>query len=185
MREAYARIGVLVETVVAAGTPAAGIARDGTESLVLIDPPAGVNPANLTFADETTIATAHPGLPNTIRLFFVGGLRSGAGGETWDDAITTPADARRATAWTIQSTGPFAAAHEVGHAATDKAANTGHFKAPAVPAGNRLRNDQNLMKQQFLGAQQVNAPKRLWDAADGDAFNQFTAIRGSRYSRAF
>jgi hypothetical protein len=170
---------------VAPGTPAADIVTDSGFSLVLIDPPAGVNPANLSFADETAIGTAHPRQPDTIRVFFVGGLSSGNGGETWTDAIVGAADSRQGAAFTIQTTGPFAAAHEVGHAATIKAANTGHYRTPAAPAGNRLQNDQNLMKQQFLGPEQVNGPKRLWDAADGDAFNQFTAFRGSHYSRAF
>ncbi|MCB0082127.1 MAG: peptidoglycan-binding protein, partial [Caldilineaceae bacterium] len=185
LRETYERIGIRVETVTAPGTPAANIVTVNGDSVVLIDPPAGVNPANVSFADETTITTAHPALANTIRLFFVGGLASGNGGETWSDAIAPATDSRRASAFTIQSTGPYAAAHEVGHALSNKGASGGHYSAPAAPAGNRLHNDQNLMKQQFLGAERVNGPKRLWDANDGDAFNQYTAMRGSRYSRNF
>ena len=186
MSQTYARIGVRFETVVAPGTPPADIVTDGGLSLVLIDPPPGVNPANVSLADETTIGTAHPALPDTVRLFFVGGLASGNGGETFPDSLFPAGDSRRGGAFTIQATGPYAATHEVGHALTDKAAFTGHFNPPAVPAGNRLQNDQNLMKRQFLGlAELVNSPKRLWDATDADGFNQFTAIRSVHYSRAF
>src|SRR5439155_19898047 len=52
MTETYARIGVNFQTVVAPGTPAGDIVTDGGSSVVLIDPPPGVNPANLSFADE-------------------------------------------------------------------------------------------------------------------------------------
>jgi outer membrane protein OmpA-like peptidoglycan-associated protein len=162
---------------------------------VLINVPAGVNPANISFADETAIGSAHPALADTIRVFFVGGLASGNGGETWTDAITTAADSRRGAVFTIQATGPYAAAHEVGHALTNKDAAASacdpapaarsHFCAPAVPPGNRLHNDQNLMKRQFLGAERVDGPKRIWDANDADALNQFTAMRASHYTRNF
>jgi hypothetical protein len=185
MTETYARIGMQLETVVAPGTPPADVVTIGGQSIVLIDPPAGVNPANVSFANETTIGTAHPALADTIRLFFVGGLASGNGGETFPDALFPAADSRRGAAFTIQTTGPYAATHEVGHALSNKGVSTGHYSAPAVPAGNRLHNDQNLMKRQFLGPEQVNGPKRLWDAADADAFNQFVAMRTFRYGRPF
>jgi outer membrane protein OmpA-like peptidoglycan-associated protein len=193
MLETYARIGIRVETVVAPGTPAADIARDGALSLVLIDPPAGVNPANLTTANETPIATQHPGLPDTIRVFFIGGFATGnAGGVARIDAQVGAGDRRRGSAWTIQATGPYAATHEVGHILSNKLIPGHadpqadfHFSSPALPPGNRLRNDQNLMKKEFLGPEAVNGPKRLWDAADGDGFNQFTAMRGSHYTRNF
>ncbi|MEJ7712138.1 MAG: hypothetical protein WKF84_20330 [Pyrinomonadaceae bacterium] len=70
---------------------------------------------------------------------------------------------------------------------TDKRAavpTDGHYKAPTVPAGNRLRNNQNLMRREFLGPEGASGSKRLWDANDADAFNQFTAIRASHYTRA-
>jgi outer membrane protein OmpA-like peptidoglycan-associated protein len=184
MTETYARIGIRLETVVAPGTPATDVVTVGGQSIVLIDPPPGVNPANVSLANETTIGTAHPALADTIRLFFVGGLATGNGGETFTDA-RFPADSRRGAAFTIQATGPYAATHEVGHALSNKRDPTGHYSAPAVPAGNRLHNDQNLMKRQFLGPEQVNGPKRLWDAADADAFNQFVAMRTFHYGRPF
>ena len=185
IRETYERIGLKAETVVAPAAPAADTVTEGGESVVLIDPPAGVNPFNVSFANESAIGTAHPALADTIRVFFVGGLASGNGGETWDDGTVPAGDPRRGTVFTIQATGPYAAAHEVGHALTNKQPSTGHYSAPAAPAGNRLHNDQNLMKRQFLGAERVNGPKRLWDDNDADAFNQFTAIRGSHYTRNF
>ncbi len=195
IRETYARIGMEVDTITAPGTPATDIVTVAGDSIVLIDPPAGVNPANVSFADETTIGTAHPALADTIRVFFVGGLASGNGGETWTDAITSAADSRRGAVFTIQATGPYAAAHEIGHALSNKNAAASacdpdpaarsHFCAPTAPAGNRLRNDQNLMKRQFLGAERVDGPKRIWDANDADAVNQFTAMRTSHYTRNF
>ncbi len=191
IKETYERIGVKLETTTASGTPTTDIVTVDGLSIVLIDPPTGVNPANISFADERTIATAHPSVGgNTLRLFFVGGLASGNGGEAWSDALTTSAGNAmlRATAWTIQSTGPYAAAHEMGHVLTDKrgsVATTGHYTAPTAPAGNRLHDMQNHMKASFLGAESATGAKRLWDANDGDGFNQFTAIRGSRYTRAF
>ena len=125
-----------------------------------------------------------------MRVFFVGGLASGNGGEAFSDALTTapPNDVLRGTAWTIQATGPYAAAHETGHVLTDRRAavpTSGHYNPPTVPAGNRLNNAQNLMQSGFLGAESVSGAKRLWDANDADAFNQFTAIRGSRFTRPF
>ena len=186
LRETYARIGMAVETVVAPGTPAADIKTQGRDSVVEIDPPAGVNPANISFADETTIGTAHPALADTIRVFFVAGLASGNGGETWSDAIAPVGNARRGTVFTIFGTGPYAATHEVGHALTDKRGTVptdGHFRAPAATP--RLTNDQNLMKREFLGAEGVLGAKRLWDENDADGFNQFDAARTSHYTRPF
>lgn len=184
MRETYARIGFEVDTAVRPGTPAADIVTVGTDSVVLIDPPAGVNPANVSFADETTLGTAHLTIANNVRVFFVSGLASGNGGEAWSDAIAPGVDPRRATVFTIQTTGPYAATHEVGHVLTNKL-GSGHYNAPAVPAGNRLHDDQNLMTADFLGAERINGPKRLWDANDADVFNQVSAIRGSRFMRNF
>lgn len=186
IRETYERIGMSVATVVAPGTPAADIVTVGGDSIVLIDPPAGVNPANVSFANETTIGTAHPALANTTRVFFVGGLQSGNGGETWPDTLAPGADPRRSTVFTIQSTGPYAAAHEIGHALSDKQAAVpadSHYLAPTAPAGNRLRNNQNLMRREFLGPESVTGSKRIWDANDGGGFNQFTAMRRSRLTR--
>jgi len=185
MQETYERIGVRFETVVAPGTPAADIVTQNGLSIVLIDPGA-ISPLNVSFADEITLGTANPSIGgNTVRVFFVGGLASGAGGEAYSDAIST--DSRQGAAYTIQSTGPYAAAHEAGHVLTDRRAavpTSGHFNPPTT-AGTRLRNAQNLMNSGFLGAEGVSGAKRLWDAPDADAFNQFTAIRGSRYTRGF
>ncbi|MCP4250645.1 MAG: hypothetical protein GY778_26690 [bacterium] len=186
IRETYARIGMRLDTVVAPGTTAANIKSHGGDRVVEIDPPAGVNPANVSFANETAIGTAHPAIANTIRVFFVGGLASGNGGETWTDAIAPVADSRRGAVFTIHGTGPYASAHEIGHAATNKDGTVpadSHFLAPA--ASPKLRNDQNLMKRQFLGAEGVTGAKRLWDAPDQHNFNQYTAIRGSHYSRSW
>lgn len=209
IREAYERIGIKAETVIAPGTPApipantviapgtpAPIAIvNGSDTIVLIDPPAGVLPGNVSFANETALGAANPAIANTIRVFFVLGLASGNGGETWTDAITTATDSRRGGVFTIQATGPYAAAHEVGHALTNKQSPTSvcdpavaarsHFCTPTAPAGNRFQNDQNMMKRQFLGAESVTGAKRIWDANDADTINQFTAMLGSHYTRPF
>lgn len=186
LREVYGRLGMWVWTVVAPGVPAANIVTDGRDSLVLIDPPAGANPANISFADEIAICNAITSQPDTLRIIYVGGLSSGNGGESFADVNTAPRDAvLQGAGFIIFGTGPYAAAHEAGHCLTNKAVATssGHF-APPTAAGSRLSNTQNHMKREFLGAEGMGAPKRLWDANDADGLNQFTAIRGSRYSRA-
>ena len=145
-----------------------------------------MNAGNVSFADETTIGTAHPAMANTIRVYFVGGLSSGNGGETWEDAIAPTTDSRRGSVFTIHGTGPYASAHEIGHALTNKrgvVTADGHFLAPT--ASPKLRNDQNLMKRQFLGAESVTGAKRLWDAPDQHNFNQYSKIRGSHYVRSW
>ncbi|MEJ7712139.1 MAG: hypothetical protein WKF84_20335 [Pyrinomonadaceae bacterium] len=80
IRETYERLGMSVSLVVDPATPAADIVTDAGDSIVLIDPPARVDPANVSIANETTLGTAHPALADTIRVFFVGGLSSGNGG---------------------------------------------------------------------------------------------------------
>jgi outer membrane protein OmpA-like peptidoglycan-associated protein len=187
IRETYERIGVTVDTVVAPGTAAANIVTNGPDSIVLVDPPAGVAAGGLISpANQSALGTAHPPIPNTIRVFFVAGLTSGNGGEAFPEA-NFAAVPHHGSAFVIQATGPYAAAHEIGHVLTNKNAtvNTGHYNRPAAPAGNRLENDQNLMKRQFLGAERVDGPKRLWDANDADGLNQFANIRGSAFTRTF
>jgi len=186
IRETYARIGMRMDTVVAPGTPAGNIKSNGGDSVVEIDPPGGVNAANVSFADETTIGTAHPAMAATVRVFFVGGLASGNGGETWEDSFTPATDSRQGTVFTIHGTGPYASAHEIGHALTNKRGPVpadGHYLVPN-PVQN-YRNDQNLMRREFLGNEGVTGSKRLWDVADGHNFNQYTAARGSRYTRSW
>jgi hypothetical protein len=192
IRDAYERIGIRAETVVSPTLPAsAKKVTVGSDSIVEIDPPPGINVANMSFADEATLGTANPALANTIRVFYIGGLSSGAGGETWTDAITSATDSRRGAAFVIPTTGPYATAHEIGHALSNKNVTTepatsnyaSHFKPPTVPAGNRLRENQNLMFKNFLGAEAVNGAKHLWDANDANSFNQFAAMRGSHYTR--
>jgi len=188
MRETYARIGLEVGTTVRPGTPAANIVTVGTDRVVLIDPPAGVNPANVTIANETTIAAAHPSIANTMRVFFVGGLARPLGGIAFTDAFAPSPDARNSSAFTIQANGPYTATHEVGHLLQNKGGsvpNVFHYNQVGLPAGTRLQDAQNLMKASFLGPELVNGSKRLWDTNDGDAFNQVTAMRGSRFTRAF
>jgi hypothetical protein len=191
MKEIYERLGIKLATVVHPSTPAGNIKKFGPDSIVEIDPPASVaNPNNVTFADEEALAKANPAVDNdTLRVFFVRRLASGNGGEAWPD-VDFATLARHGCAFTIQATGPYAATHEMGHILSNKsnaagAVVPGHYAPPAAPAGNRLRNFQNLMKREFLGPESVLAPKRLWDAADADSVNQFTAIRASHYTRNF
>jgi hypothetical protein len=65
--------------------------------------------------------------------------------------------------------------------------NTGHYVRPAAPANNRLHTNQNLMRNGTSAIEGVTESKRLWDAADADAVNQFQRILGrpSRYLRGF
>ena len=187
MRETYERIGMAVDTVVAPGTNAANIVTVGADSIVLIDPPAGVNSANVTIANEATISAANPAIADTVRVFLAGGLQSGNRGESAPD-VDFAGKPDVGTSFVDGSTfGPYTVPHEVGHLLTNKSAsvNTGHFNAPTVPAGNRLTNDQNLMRNATSPTTGVTESKRLWDNPDKDGVNEFTAMRGSHYTRGF
>jgi hypothetical protein len=190
LRETYERIGMSVTTVVAARTAEANIARDGADALVLIDPSAGVNAFAVDDAAEQAIATATPAIDaNTIRVYYAGRLTSGNRGE----AAPVVDFARRsdvATAFlngALLGTAPYSPAHEVGHILTNKSASVsgGHYRAPTAPAGNKLLNDQNLMRNGTSQTEGVLESKRLWDANDQDAVNEFTSMRGSNFTRAF
>jgi hypothetical protein len=193
IRETYERIGISVETVVAPGTPAADIVTVGGDSLVLINSPAGVNPLAVRYQpvnDEATIGAAFPAQPNTIRVFYTGGLpTTGSAGESWPDFNFAAQPQVGACFINGAIYGLGTVAHEVGHVLTNKdaAAHTGHYIQPAVPAGNRLQTNQNLMANlPSPAAGGVNVRKRLWDAVDADgAVNQYTDIRGSHYTHAF
>ena len=157
--------------------------------VVLINSPAGVNPLAVRFQptnDETTIGAAFPGLPNTVRVFYTGGLPTqGNRGESWPD-VDFAGQAQVGSSFINGATyGPYTVAHEVGHLLTNKtgAANTGHYVQPAAPAGNRLFTNQNLMRNGTSPAEGVNQSKRFWDAADTDGVNQFAQIRGVNQSR--
>src|SRR4029077_17884650 len=149
--------------------------------VVLINAPAGANPLAVRFQptnDETKIRTAFPALPNTVRVFYPGGLPTqGNRGESWTD-VDFAGQAQVGSSFVDGATyGPYTVAHEVGHLLTNKtgtvAAHTGHYVQPAAPAGNRLFTNQNLMRNGTSAAEGVNQSKRLWDAADADGVNQF------------
>ncbi len=187
LRETYERLGIQVETVVSPGTLAANIAKDGADSLVLIDPPPGVNPANVTLADEANIAGIHKAIADTIRVFYTGGLKTGNRGEAAPDIDF----AGKPDVGTAFEDGPalrqFSIAHEVGHILTDKpfSKNQGHYSQPAAPAGNRLFANQNVMQAGATSPEGVSATKRLWNTPDGDGLNQVAAIlKPSHYLRS-
>jgi outer membrane protein OmpA-like peptidoglycan-associated protein len=179
--------------------PAAGDVLVATYSsvgheVVLFDPPPGIaNPLNLTLADEDLIGANIRALPNTIRVFFVASLASHNGGESWPDVDfgAPPLAVARAQLGSSfvddAHTPPYATAHEIGHILTNKSnvGNNSHYVQPAVPAGNRLFTDQNLMRATVLSGEVVNGSKRLWNAADLQLLNQFTNIRASRFLRPF
>jgi outer membrane protein OmpA-like peptidoglycan-associated protein len=186
IRETYERLGIKVETAIARGTPVADIVRNGSDALVLIQAPAGVNPNNVSLADEATLGKAFPPLPATIRMFYAGGLASLNRGEAWPDHDFS-GQPQQAAAFLNRVAPTYNAAHEIGHILTDKAsaANGGHYNAPTAPPGNRLHANQNLMRNGTSVVEGVSQTKRLWDASDQDGTNQFTSIRNSRYTRNF
>jgi len=182
IRDTYARIGLRIDTVVAPGTPAANIVTVGGDSLVEIDPPAGVNAGNVSYADETTIGTANPAAgANTMRGFYVGGLASGNRGEAWIDSLAPAGHGRRGAIFFNRVAPTYNAAHEMGHMLT----NADHYAQPAAPAGNRLYTNQNLLRAGTSVVTGVTESKRLWDAADQNGVNQYTSMRGSPYTRAW
>ena len=190
IRETYERVGVSFQTVVAPGTPAASIARDGQDAVVLLDPPAGVNAFAVDDAAELKIGTAVPPVDaNTIRLIFVGRLTSGNRGEALPE-VDFGGRKDVACAFvngSLQGTAPYSPAHEAGHILTNKsvAINGGHFNAPTDPAGNKLRNNQNLMRDGTSSTEGVRSSKRLWDGNDKDGFNAFALVRASHFVRSF
>jgi hypothetical protein len=178
----------MLETVVAPGTAATDVVRNGADSLVLVDPPVGVTPTSVDNAAEIALATAtlNPAMGRTIRDVFVGALTSGNRGETFAEGAFPSPDARRGVSFvsTTIST-PYTVAHEIGHTLTDKQANQGHYRRPAVPVANRLHADQNLMRAGTATTERVDRTKRLWDDADADGSRQVTTIRSSLFTRGF
>jgi hypothetical protein len=187
LRETYQRIGAIVEIVIAPGTPAADVVTVGTDSITLIDAPPGVDVTNVSDPDEIAISAAHPATADTIRVFFAGGLLTQNRGESAPD-FNFAGRADVGTSFISGSTyGPYTVPHEIGHLLTNKtfAQSQGHFSAPTSPPGNRLRNDQNLMRNATSTTTGVSESKRLWDSADQDGVNEFTTIRSSHYTRGF
>jgi hypothetical protein len=159
---------------------------------VLINAPAGVNPLAVRFQpvdDEATIGAAFPALANTMRVFYTGGLASGNAGESWPDINFAARPQVGACFINGANSGLNTVAHEMGHVLTNKDAtiNTGHYVQPAAPANNRLHAAQNLVSNRPPPAvEAVNVEKRLWDVVDADGVvNQFTSVRGSRFTRPF
>jgi outer membrane protein OmpA-like peptidoglycan-associated protein len=160
--------------------------------VVLVNAPAGVNPLSVRFQptdDEATIGTAVPALADTIRVFFAGGLASGNRGEAWPDVDFAARPQRAACFIDGPTDDAYNMAHEIGHVLIDKpsAKNGAHYVQPAVPAGNRLFTNQNIMRNGTTVNEGVSQSKRLWDAPDLDGSNQFAQIIGrpSHYLRAF
>jgi hypothetical protein len=160
--------------------------------VTLINAPAGVNPLTVRFQpvnDEQAIGAANPGIDaNTLRVFYTGGLASGANGESWPDVDF----AGQAQVGSSFINGPGAVTstlrHEIGHVLTNKAvaASGAHYAQPAAPAGNHLFARQNVMSAaSAANPTGVAGSKRLWDAPDADGNNQFTSIRASRFVRPF
>ena len=190
IRETYERIGMSVRTEVPPGTAEANIARDGADALVLIDPPAGVSSFAVDDAAEQKIAAATPPVDtDTIRLYYAGRLTSGNRGEAAPE-IDFAGRSDVATAFVDggkQGTAPYSPAHEAGHILTNKSVkvNAGHYNAPTAPPGNKLLNNQNLMRDATSEAEGVLSSKRLWDANDKDGVNAFALMRASHFTRSF
>ena len=168
--------------------------------VVLLAPPAGVNPlavrfqnpnpAGPPFDNEATLASNSPVIPNTIRVYYTGGLPSqGAAAESWPDFNFSAKPQVGCSFISAPQSGLGTLAHELGHVLTNKDAsvNTGHYRKPAVPPGNRFETAQNLMANLASpAAGGATIRKRLWDVIDADlVVNQFTAIRGSRFTSGF
>jgi outer membrane protein OmpA-like peptidoglycan-associated protein len=181
IREAYERIGIGVNTVVAPGTLPADIVSFQDDRAVLVTPPAAL--AATTAFDATTqaqLAASITKIANTICLFYIPNFVSSDRGVSYTDVDNTGDLLAMAFVNVSRTlTGPYSPAHEIGHLLTNKSAfvNGGHFNAPTAPAGNRLTNDQNLMRDGTSTFEGVLQSKRLWDDADQDGLNQFNSIR--------
>lgn len=188
IRETYERLGISVNTVVAPGTPAADIQTFQGDSIVLVTPPAAlVGVTAFDRARETLLAQAVTKIADTACLLYVPNFTSTNRGESWPDV--DQAEPLRGTAFVNVSRragGPYSPAHELCHLLTDKSTtvNGGHYNTPTLPAGNRLTDAQNHMRNGTSAVEGVIETKRLWDAADQDGVNQFVIrTRPSRFIR--
>jgi|GEM_PF-3149038 len=193
IREVYARLGIRVETVVAPGTQGLTVSAGG-DSAVLIDPPAGINPLSVSSSsplsgntsDESKLGAAFPGLPNTIRVFYTGGLASGNRGEAWTD-VDFAGLPQNGACFVNRVAPAYNAAHEIGHILINKAVaqNGAHYVAPAGAAGTRLATKQNLLRNGTSVVEGVLESKRLWNEPDADGVVQATSILISRFLHTF
>lgn len=140
--------------------------------------------------DEATLATNSPSIPNTIRVYYTGGLPTqGAAAESWPPFNFSAKPQVGCSFISVPLSGLGTLVHELGHVLTNKSAsvNTGHYRQPVAPPPNRFETPQNLMANQASpGAPGATIRKRLWDVVDADGVvNQFTAIRGSTFTRGF
>ncbi|HEX8651032.1 MAG TPA: OmpA family protein [Pyrinomonadaceae bacterium] len=181
IRETYERIGISVSTEVAPGTLAADIQTFQGDRLVLVTPPAAlVGVTVFSKPRRTLLAGAVTKIADTVCVFYVPNF------DSTDRGVSSPdvdqGEPARGTAFINVSntaSGPYSPAHEIGHLLTDKSvfSNGGHYNEPTLPAGNRLHDDQNLMRGGTSVTEGVTETKRLWDANDQDLLNQFNQIR--------
>jgi hypothetical protein len=179
IREVYARFGIAVETVVPAATLPADVVPVGGDSVVLINPPAGVEPNNVSLANQVTLANSFPGQANTLRMFYTGGLWNPAlAGESFPDADFFGTPRAGCSYISVPNSTPHTPAHEIGHILTNKllAQNGGHYLEPNLP-GTLLHTQQNLMRAGGTSiAEGVGMSRRLWDANDAHLVNQFAMM---------
>jgi len=179
IREMYGRLGIWVWTDVPASAPTSTAVADGADRLFLVDAPAGVNPVNVTSANETTLANTYTAPANTIRLFYVGGGINGNRGESFPPFF---GDARVGACFVNRIPPTYTTPHEMGHVLTNKHTNTngGHYMPPG-PAN--LGAYPNLMRNGTSNVIGARESKRLWQVADGDGINQVQLITAT--SNAF
>lgn len=148
-----------------------------------VGPDAVANPALLTQAEMTRIANQNPAIGLQARLFFVRGLASGHGGDTFAPNNQPPTDLNY-TSWVVVDNFPYSAAHELGHSLTQTAGvGQGHYAKPTAPPGNRLIEGRHLMAAAHPSLLTPPLPgenTRVWDVADGHGYNQYQAIRTCR-----
>jgi hypothetical protein len=182
IREMYGRLGIWVWTDAPASAPTSTAVADGGDQLFLVDAPAGVNPVNVTHANETTLARTYTAAANTIRLFYVGGGLNGNRGESWP---ATDFGKPLVGACFLNRIPPaYNAPHEMGHILIDKTVDThgGHFMPPGAA---NFGAYPNLMRNGTSGVHSARESKRLWLVADGDGFNQVQLITATnnRFTR--
>ena len=176
LRQCYERLNISVFTHVP-GSNKFATTSVGGETFIQCTLPAGANCFSIDDSAEQKLGTLFPGDANTLRLFYVAGLRSGNRGET-----ITPVDfAGKAYSGScfldINIRTPYSPAHECGHAITNKSVtkNGGHYKQPASFTKDHL-NAQNLMRNSTSSSEGTAESKRFWEGNDADAFDQINQI---------
>jgi hypothetical protein len=190
MRNAYARIGLNVVTVV---DPTVTTITNGVDKVAVIPVPTGVTIAAV--SDEqyyTLVAAVPPVSVPTARAFVVGGLNTANQAQTFAPVKAT-GNARVGCTFIEAGSNLFTFAHEITHSVGNKSIDDheAHYWQPGgAPLVNfSLANDEfsvfHLMNVGASSSDTAGSTKRIWDAPDFDGLNWYQNMRNSQYTSPY